>query len=73
MHVVVRVIPKARKERFGLLKNGEFSAAVKEAPERNQVNDRVQYLIARHFSVPVTHVRFITGERSRKKTFDVVE
>lgn len=73
MKVIVRVTPKSRKEKFELSKRGEYSAAVKEAAERNEANNRVQELVAEHFNVPLTSVKFITGVRSRKKTFEVVE
>lgn len=73
MQVTVRVTPKARREKFEQAKDGHFTAAVKEKAERNEANDRVQRLIASHFNVPLTNVRFLTGVRSRKKTFEVVE
>lgn len=73
MQVIVRVTPKARKERFESAKNGEFSAAVKARAERNEANDRVQQLVARHFNVPITNVRFLTGQRAKKKVFEVVQ
>lgn len=73
MQVIVRVTPKARRERFEEGTNGVFTAAVKEKAERNEANDRVQRLLAAHFNVPLTNVRFLTGQRSRKKIFEVVE
>lgn len=73
MLVTVRVTPKARREKFEQSKEGYFVAAVKEKAERNEANDRVQRLLAMHFNVPLTNVRFLTGQRSRKKTFEVVE
>ena len=73
MKVRVRVTPKARKERFQEIGDGEFAASIKEKPERNEANDRVQRLIAGHYNVPLTSVRFLTGIRSRKKVFEVVQ
>jgi uncharacterized protein YggU (UPF0235/DUF167 family) len=73
MQVTVRVTPKARREKFEATNHGEYSAAVKERAERNEANDRVQRLLARHFNVPLTNVKFLTGQRSRKKTFEVVQ
>jgi uncharacterized protein YggU (UPF0235/DUF167 family) len=73
MHVTVRVIPKSRREKFEENKRGEFAASVKERAERNEANNRVQQLVAKHFNVPLTSVKFLTGQRSRKKTFEVVE
>jgi uncharacterized protein len=73
MHVTVRVIPKSRREKFEVNTSGDFAASVKERAERNEANDRVQHLVARHFNVPLTNVKFLTGQRSRKKTFEVVQ
>ena len=69
----VRVTPKARKERFQKTGTGEFTASIREKPERNEANDRVQRLLAGHYNVPLTSVRFLTGMRSRKKVFEVVQ
>ena len=73
MIVKVGVIPSSRKERFEEAGNNEFTAAVKEKPKRNEANDRVQRLVARHFNVPVTSVRFRSGVRGKIKAFEVVQ
>jgi len=72
MKISVRVTPKSRKERFEETGEREFAAAIKERPQNNEANDRVQRLIAGHYNVPLTSVRFLTGARSRKKVFEVV-
>ncbi len=72
MRISVRVTPNSRKERFEKTAEGEFAAAIRERPQNNEANDRVQRLIAGHFNVPLTFVRFLTGARSRKKVFEVV-
>ncbi|MEK7509898.1 MAG: DUF167 domain-containing protein [Patescibacteria group bacterium] len=69
----VRVTPGARRERFEKRAENEFSAAVKERAERNEANARVQELVAEHFSVPITSVRFLAGVRGRTKTFEIVK
>ena len=73
MKIKVRVTPKARRERFEQITEGEFSAAVRERAERNEANSRVQTLVAWHFNVPVTSVKFLTGQRTKSKLFDVVK
>jgi len=72
MVIKVRVTPKARREHFEKVSDSEFKAAVKEPAERNQANSRVQQLVAEHFNLPVTSVRFLTGVRGKVKTFDVI-
>ncbi|MFZ2887326.1 MAG: DUF167 domain-containing protein [Minisyncoccia bacterium] len=71
MQVQVRVTPKARRERFEKTGENEFTAAIRERPERNEANDRVQQLVARHYNVPLTSVRFLTGQRAKKKVFEI--
>jgi uncharacterized protein YggU (UPF0235/DUF167 family) len=73
MKVSVRVTPKARRERFEKTGEHEFAVAVREAPERNEANTRVQRLVAAHYNVPLTSVRFLTGTRTKKKVFEVVQ
>ncbi len=73
MIISVRVTPKSRKERFQETREGEFAAAIREKPQNNEANDRVQRLVAGHYNVPLTNVRFLKGQRSRKKVFEVVQ
>ena len=73
MKIKVRVIPKAKKEKFNKVSDTEFTATVRERAERNEANARVQMLVAHHFNVPVTSVRFLTGQRTKSKLFDVVQ
>lgn len=73
MKVRVRVTPKSRREKFEETGECEFSAAIKERPERGEANDRVQRLVARHFNVPLTSVKFLTGVRAKTKMFEVVQ
>lgn len=72
MRVKVRVTAKARRELFEQTGEFAFSVSVKEPRERNEANTRVQQLIAEHFNLPVTSIRFITGMRSKNKVFEVV-
>jgi uncharacterized protein YggU (UPF0235/DUF167 family) len=73
MKVSVRVKSGSRKEKFEQVKENEFEAAVREPAERNEANARVQHLVAAHYNVPITSVRFVTGVRARKKVFEVVQ
>ncbi|HWO07018.1 MAG TPA: DUF167 domain-containing protein [Candidatus Paceibacterota bacterium] len=73
MKVSVRVTPNARRERFEMTGDNQFTATITEPPERNEANTRVQRLVAAHYNVPLTSVRFLTGMRTKKKVFEVVE
>ena len=72
MRIKVRVTPKARREHFEKMGESDFTASVKEPAEGNLANSRVQQLVAEHFNLPVTSVRFLTGMRAKVKTFDVI-
>ena len=73
MRVCVHVKPGSRREVLDRLENGDFRVTVKEEARGNRANLRVQQMIAEHFNVPVTSVRFQSGGRSKKKVFDVVQ
>jgi uncharacterized protein YggU (UPF0235/DUF167 family) len=72
MRISVRVKPNSRKERFERVGEHQFDATIREPSERNEANTRVQRLVAAHYNVPVTSVRFLTGMRAKKKVFEVV-
>ena len=72
MKISVRVKPNSRKERFEKTGEHEFDVAIKEPPERNEANTRVQRLVAAHYNVPLTNVRFLTGTRTKKKILEIV-
>ena len=72
MRVVVHVEPGARREIFTRVKTGEFHAAVREKAERNAANARVQQLVAHFYGVEKSAVRFVTGARGSRKTFEVI-
>jgi uncharacterized protein YggU (UPF0235/DUF167 family) len=72
MQVRVKVKADARREKFEKVGETEFEAAVKEPAERNMANRRVQRLLADHFNLPVTSIRFISGMRSPSKIFEIV-
>lgn len=71
MLVKVNVHAGARREKFSEKKPGLFDIVVREKAERNEANDHVRVLIARHYKVSVKAVRIISGARSPRKTLDV--
>lgn len=64
--VRVKVRAGSRKESF-VDKTTHFEIAVKEPARENRANERVRTLLARHFKVAVSKVRFISGQRSPNK------
>ena len=52
---------------------GEFVVHVKEKAEANAANDRVRALIARHYTVPTSSVRIISGHQRGSKVLRVIK
>lgn len=70
MYIKVFVTPGAKRERVE--EKGEMLAiAVREPAMGNRANDRVRELVALREGVPLTHVRILTGHRSRSKMISV--
>jgi uncharacterized protein YggU (UPF0235/DUF167 family) len=70
-HIRVKVRAGERKESF-VEKATHFEITVKEPAQENQANDRVRALIARHFKIPVSKVRFVSGQRSPNKRLEII-
>lgn len=57
----------ARKEEFVCISESRFTIKVREKAERNEANDRIRHLLAKHLGVPVKTIRIVTGHRSKHK------
>lgn len=75
MTVKVFVLVKPRSKKIGLEAHadGSFSASVKELPVKGAANEAVARLLAKHFNVPVSIVRLVTGHTRKKKLFEIDE
>jgi uncharacterized protein (TIGR00251 family) len=72
MKIQVKVKPNSKTE--GLSQEGDsFIVKVKEPPKEGKANQAVIKLLAEHFGVPRSHVRILSGFRSRNKVIDVVK
>ena len=72
MKIQVKVEPSSKTE--ALSREGDsFIVKVKEPPKEGKANQAVIRLLAEHFSVPQSHVRILSGFRSRNKVIEVVE
>ena len=49
----------------------KITIGVKAAPEKGKANEEAVKKIARHFGVPRSAIRIISGSTSRKKIIDV--
>lgn len=73
MYVSVRVVAGAKKESVEELARGRLNISVKEPARQNLANKRVIELVARHFALPISRVRLISGHASPAKLFSVEE
>ena len=69
--VRVKVWPDAGEELLKEGKKGGLEVFVREPPLDNRANKRVCMLVARHFKVPVTFVRIVSGHHARGKILSV--
>ena len=70
----VKVWADAGVEHFrkaGKEEKGGFEVFVREPPVDNRANKRVCILVARHFKVPISAVRIVSGHHARGKIFSV--
>ena len=68
----VSVQAGARKEFVEMKNKDVWSVAVREKAERNEANERVRALVARHFGVTDGAVRIRAGHRSKNKKISVI-
>lgn len=69
--VLVRVIPRARRDGVDGTRAGRLLVRTSAAPVDGRANAAVVRLVAEHFDVPRRTVRVVAGERSRDKTLRI--
>jgi uncharacterized protein (TIGR00251 family) len=65
--LTVRVHPRSRKSGVEKLGPAEYKVQVTAPPEKGQANSEVLATLAAHFSIPVSRIRILRGEKSRVK------
>jgi uncharacterized protein (TIGR00251 family) len=64
----VKVIPRAsRSEIAGKMADGALKVKVAAPPEKGRANAAVRELLARHYGVPASRVRIVSGAASSRK------
>ena len=72
MKIQVKVKPNSKTEE--LSREGDsFIIKVKEPPKEGKANQAVVKLLAKHFGVPQSQIRILSGLRSRNKVVEVEE
>ena len=71
MKIQVKVKPNSRTEEISQ-QGDRFTVKVKEPPREGKANQAVIKLLAKHFGVPKSRVRIVSGFSSREKVIEVV-
>jgi uncharacterized protein YggU (UPF0235/DUF167 family) len=71
MLIKVKVRTRARRESVTRLAVDIFEMEVREFPENNQANLRVLSLLSLALRVPAKTIRFVRGQKSPSKLFEV--
>jgi len=72
MFIKVRVKASARRESIEKLSENLYEIQVKEKPERGEANLRVKEILARELHVPQKRIRFVSGQKSPSKLFEIL-
>jgi len=72
MKIRVKVKPSSRTEEVSQ-EEDSFIIRVKEPPKEGRANRAVIELLARHFGVPQSHVRIVSGLRGKNKVIEITE
>lgn len=71
MKIFVKARPNSKHESIKKLSETNFEICVKEPPVKGQANAAIIMALAKHFGVPFSAVRIISGHTSRQKIVEI--
>jgi uncharacterized protein len=71
MRVTVHVKTRSKQEAVEVATDGSLLVSVNAAPVDGQANARVIALLARHYRVPKSSIRLVSGRRARIKIIEL--
>mgnify|MGYP001600989867 CR=1 FL=1 len=71
MKIFVKTKPSSKEESVKKLSETNFEICVKEPPVRGLANAATIKVLARHFGVPLSSVKIISGHASRQKVVEI--
>lgn len=71
MYIRVIAHPLAKKEKMVEKKTDLLEIWLREPAERNLANKRILEIVARHFEVPHSKIRIISGHTSPRKMLSI--
>ena len=71
MKVTVQVKPHSKKETVEALADGSYVVRVNVAPIEGKANERVIELLAKILKKPKSSIKLISGQRGKRKVFEI--
>lgn len=71
MKIQVQVKIQSKKEMIEKQEDGSFIVRINTPPVEGKANKRVIELLSKYFRVAKTKIRLVSGEKSKKKSFEI--
>jgi len=71
MKIFVKAKPNSKEESIKKLSETNFEICVKEPPVKGQANAAIMVALTRHFGVPLSSIKIISGHASRQKIVEI--
>ena len=72
MRILVQVKTNSKIESVEKIGNAEFLVRVRTPPIEGKANEKVRKLLAEYLKVSKSSVELISGQKSKKKIFEVI-
>ena len=73
MKLLIRVKAGCRTEEIDIIDQENWVVKVRQAPIDGKANQAVVEMIAKYLKIPKSRVVLLKGEKSKSKTFEIVE
>lgn len=71
MKIFIKARPSSKNESIKKLDENNFEICVKEPPVKGQANAAIIMALAKHFKVPFSSVKIVSGYTSRQKIVEI--
>ena len=71
MKIFIKAKSNSKKESIKKISETNFEIRVKESPVKGKANAAIAKALARHFGVPPSAVKIISGHTSRQKIVEI--
>jgi|AntAceMinimDraft_16_1070373.scaffolds.fasta_scaffold19989_2 uncharacterized protein (TIGR00251 family) len=73
MKIFVTAKLKAKEKKIEKIDDNHFLVFIKEFPIKGRANKAIIKLIAKHFKIPMTQVKIVSGAKSKQKVIKIQE